>query len=69
MTRFRRIATIAATTLLLAVNGAVLASPAQAEADANVLGGLVTGHADSLVAVGALGARVLELPLSLAPLL
>ncbi|GHC51405.1 hypothetical protein [Streptomyces cinnamoneus] len=69
MKRVRRIATIAATTLLLAVGSAVLATPAQADADVNLLGDLVTGHANSLVAVGALGAQLVSLPVSLAPVL
>ncbi|MEV5238108.1 hypothetical protein AB0K89_03090 [Streptomyces cinnamoneus] len=69
MKRVRRIATIAATTLLLAVGSAVLATPVQADVDASLLGNLVTGHANSLVAVGALGDQILSLPVSLAPVL
>ncbi|MCA6091488.1 hypothetical protein LE181_04815 [Streptomyces sp. SCA3-4] len=65
----RRIATIAAATLMLALGSAVLATPAQADADVSLLGDLVTGHANSLVAVGALGGQLVSLPVSLAPVL
>ncbi|MEU1307976.1 hypothetical protein ABZ419_03635 [Streptomyces cinnamoneus] len=69
MKRVRRITTIAATTLLLAVGSAVLATPAQADVNLNLLGDLVTGHLNSVAEAGALGSQLVSLPLSLAPLL
>ncbi|MFI9201931.1 hypothetical protein [Streptomyces sp. NPDC053048] len=69
MTRIRRIATVTAATLLLTVSGAVLASPAQADVDLDLLRGALDLHANSLVAVGALGAQIVSLPISLEPLL
>ncbi|GAA3052102.1 hypothetical protein FHS39_003375 [Streptomyces olivoverticillatus] len=58
----KRILVTAVATALLALTSAALATPAQADVDANVLGGTVTALADGVVGAGAFGTQLLELP-------
>ncbi|MFI0911426.1 hypothetical protein [Streptomyces abikoensis] len=58
---FRRALTTAAATVLLGLGGAALATPAHAEVDGTVLGGLATAHGNGVVDAAALGSRLLHL--------
>ncbi|MGW2600948.1 hypothetical protein [Streptomyces klenkii] len=60
MKRLRSALTTAAATVLLSVGGVVLASPAHADADVNVLGDTVTVLADGVIDVGLFGGTVLS---------
>ncbi|MEU3353556.1 hypothetical protein [Streptomyces sp. NPDC037389] len=57
----RRVLTTAAATFLLGLGGAALATPAHAEVDGTVLGGLVLAHANKVVDVDALGTPLVRL--------
>ncbi|MGK5547509.1 hypothetical protein ACSNOH_22650 [Streptomyces sp. URMC 127] len=69
MKRLRSALTTAGVTVLLSVCGAVLASPAHAEVDLNALGGLAVGHANQYVGLDVADVHVINLPVSLAPVL
>ncbi|WP_367135666.1 MULTISPECIES: hypothetical protein [Streptomyces] len=60
MKRLRSALTTVAATVLLSVGGVVLASPAHADVDANVLGSTVTALADGVIDVGLFGGSVLS---------
>ncbi|MFI9721480.1 hypothetical protein ACIHFE_17810 [Streptomyces sp. NPDC052396] len=62
MTPVRRFLTTVAATALLCLGGAALAAPAEADVDANVLGGTVTALADGVITAGALGTQLVTLP-------
>ncbi|MDT0452319.1 hypothetical protein [Streptomyces hesseae] len=58
----RRALTTAAAAFLLGLGGAALATPAHAEVDGTVLGGLATVHDDGSTDVGVLGTNLVHLP-------
>ncbi|MBF6044497.1 hypothetical protein GO001_04565 [Streptomyces sp. NRRL B-1677] len=62
MKRLRSALTTAAATALLSVCGVVLASPAHAEADVNLLGGVATVTLDGTIDVTLLGIPLPSLP-------
>lgn len=62
MKPIRRALTTLAASVLLTVGGAALATPAHAETNINLLGGLVGATGDGTVALTSLGQPILALP-------
>ncbi|MCC3778532.1 hypothetical protein [Streptomyces sp. UNOB3_S3] len=56
-----RVLTTAAATVLLGLGGAALATPAHAEVDGTILGGLAVLHTNQVADASALGTRVIHL--------
>ncbi|MEV4506165.1 hypothetical protein [Streptomyces klenkii] len=62
MKRLRSALATAAATALLTVCGVALASPAHAEGDVSLLGGVATVEADGTIGVTLVGIHLLTLP-------
>ncbi|MFF4156069.1 hypothetical protein [Streptomyces sp. NPDC001678] len=56
-----RVLATAAATVLLGLGSAALATPAHAEVDGTVLGGLLTAHANDGIDAAALGGQLVHL--------
>ncbi|MFI1970220.1 hypothetical protein BLA24_12970 [Streptomyces cinnamoneus] len=68
MNPLRRVLTTLAATALLCVGSAALAAPAQAEVNANLLGGILYATSNGLTHVGSGGSDLVALPNLLSPI-
>ncbi len=68
MKTVQRVLTTSATSVLIAVGAAALATPAHADVHVNPLGGLVDVGVNGVMDVSAAGERIIELANPLSPL-
>ena len=68
MKTVQRVLTASATSVLIAVGAAVLATPAHADVHVNPVGGLVDVGVNGVLDLSVAGERVIELPNPLSPL-